>query len=429
MAFRPFPFILVALLALGAVASTSVAAVGDATPQIVLLDPGTNAQTKATREQRRGNDVTDVYTHAVDGFAAMLDPADIARLKADPSVMSIEPDARVSINAAPANDMFANATVVSASSGSRTGSTVDATREAREPKPINAWGNRGKSIWYSWTAPITGSLLLDTRGSNYDTLLAISTGSAISALTNVGANDDAPGGGLQSAVTVNVTAGITYRIVIDGYGGLSGTTNLIWLVTPSMAVNDAFVDAATITGSQGSAVGSTVNATRETGEPAHIANGGSGGARSIWYRWVAPGNGSVSFSTSGSAFATLLGAYTGASVGALSTVPGAATTSAGGAIWKSMSLPVTTGITYYVAVDGQSGASGTTALGWNFTPVFEPTVPGAPGWGLNPIQVNGTSITATLTPPASDGGSPVSMYTVRCTPSGGGASNSSARQP
>ncbi len=156
----------------------------------MLLDPGTNAQTKATHEQRRGNEVTDVYTHAVDGFAATRDSADIARLKADPSVMSIEPDARVSIDAVPANDMFANATVVSASRGSETGRTANATREDREPKPINAWGNRGKSIWYSWTAPITGSLSLDTRGSNYDTLLAISTGSAISALTNVGEDVD-----------------------------------------------------------------------------------------------------------------------------------------------------------------------------------------------------------------------------------------------
>lgn len=133
MLFRPFPVVLVTLLALGAVASTSVAAVGGATPQIVLLDPGTNAQTKATREQRRGNDVTDVYTHAVDGFAAMLDPADIARLKADPSVMSIEPDARVSIDAAAANDMFANATVVSASSGSKTGAPL--TPLARTANP------------------------------------------------------------------------------------------------------------------------------------------------------------------------------------------------------------------------------------------------------------------------------------------------------
>ncbi len=148
MVFRPFPVILVTILALGAVASTLVAAADSATPQIVLLDPGTYAQAKAAHEQRRGNEVTDVSTHAVDGFAATRDSADITRLKADPSVMSIE------------------------------------------PKPINAWGNKGKSIWYSWTAPISGSLSLDTRGSNYDTLLAISTGSAISALTNVGEDVD-----------------------------------------------------------------------------------------------------------------------------------------------------------------------------------------------------------------------------------------------
>ena len=421
--------VLAATLALtggGATASASLAADAPAStgrPQIVLLDPGSNAPAKAVGEEHRGNDVTAVYSTAIDGFAAVLDPADIARLKADPSVISVEPDARVSINAAPANDMFANATTISTTtgnSGSATGTNVQATREAGEPTPLatSVWGSSGKSVWYSWTAPVTGPVTLTTQGSNYDTMLALYSGSSITGLTSLGANDDVSSGNVWSSVTANVAAGTTYRIVVDGWNNRSGSIKLNWSVTPGAPSNDAFANATVITGSQGDQSGTTANATRETGEPSH---GGSGGAHSAWYRWVAPGDGNVTFSTSGSAFATLLGAYTGGSVASLTTR--ATGTSPSGQTYRTMTFAVTSGTVYMVAIDGVSGASGATSLGWNFTAVAPVTAPSAPGWGLAPITVTGTSATASLTAPTSDGGAPISRYTVTCTGSGTTRSN------
>ena len=418
-----------ALAGTGSAASAALAADAPAStgrPEIVLLDPGSNAPAKAAGEERRGNDVTAVYSTAIDGFTAVLDPADIARLKADPSVVSIEPDARVSINAAPANDLFVNASTISTSGGNAgtvTGTTAQATRETGEPMPLsaNVWGSSGKSIWYSWTAPVTGPVTLTTQGSNYDTMLALYSGSSITGLTSLGANDDVSSGTLWSSVTATVTAGTTYRIVVDGWNNRSGSVKLNWSVTPGAPAEDAFANATVITGSAGTQAGTTANATHEPGEPSH---GGSGGAHSIWYRWVAPGDGNVTFSTSGSAFATLLGAYTGNSIGSLTTR--ATGTAPPGQTYRTTTFAVTNGTAYMIAIDGAGGASGATSLGWNFTAVAPITAPGAPGWGLTPITVTGTTITASLTAPTSDGGAPISRYTVTCTGTGTTRSNSGA---
>ncbi len=43
-------------------------------------------------ELRVGTDVTDVWSHAIDGFAATLSTTDLARLRNDPDVASIQRD-------------------------------------------------------------------------------------------------------------------------------------------------------------------------------------------------------------------------------------------------------------------------------------------------------------------------------------------------
>ena len=126
---------------------------------------------------------------------------------------------------APANDNFANRIVLSGSSITVTGTNVNATKEAGEP---NHGGNAGgKSVWYSWTAPSTGVVSIDTHGSSFDTLLGVYTGTSVAALTTVASNDDDPAGGTTtSKVTFTATAGITYQIAVDGYGGVSGSITL-----------------------------------------------------------------------------------------------------------------------------------------------------------------------------------------------------------
>ena len=89
--------------------------------------------------------------------------------------------------ASPANDNLADATTVAGGSGSTSGSSVGSTRETGEPMHRR----RGfPSVWWSWTAPSTGTLRLDTLGSNFDTVLAAYTGTNAGALVAKAQNDD-----------------------------------------------------------------------------------------------------------------------------------------------------------------------------------------------------------------------------------------------
>lgn len=129
-------------------------------------------------------------------------------------------------NSIVANDPFAAPQTLTGTSGTATGATAQASRELGEPN--HAANNAGaKSIWYRWTAPASGTLTVDTFGSNYDTLLGVYTGTALNALTQVASNDDTSPG-FQSRVQFAVTAGTTYRIAVDGWNGASGNVTLHW---------------------------------------------------------------------------------------------------------------------------------------------------------------------------------------------------------
>ncbi|HKP35789.1 MAG TPA: NF038122 family metalloprotease [Pyrinomonadaceae bacterium] len=135
----------------------------------------------------------------------------------------------------PPNDNFANAQAVAGCNGSMLGTNVGATKEVGEQSnPVSTGSTR--SVWYSWTAPSTGSATIDTNGSDFDTILSVWTGSALGSLTLVpnGSNDDVVSGTIvTSTVTINVTQGVTYRIAVDGFnnsgsGGDSGKIQLNW---------------------------------------------------------------------------------------------------------------------------------------------------------------------------------------------------------
>ena len=121
--------------------------------------------------------------------------------------------------AASVNDLFANATVITTSTASISGSNVNATKETGEPDHAGNAG--GASVWYVWTAPSTGVFTLNTFGSSFDTLLAVYTGAAVNALTEIVSNDDA-GTGVTSSVTFNAVAGTVYYFAVDGYNGGTG---------------------------------------------------------------------------------------------------------------------------------------------------------------------------------------------------------------
>jgi hypothetical protein len=113
----------------------------------------------------------------------------------------------------PANDNFANAQPLSGSTARASGTNEDATSEPGEPDHADG---EGHSVWYRWTAPASGRVIVDTCDSDFDTTMAVYTGGAVNALTRVAANDDGCNDE-QSRVTFNATRGTTYWIAIDTF--------------------------------------------------------------------------------------------------------------------------------------------------------------------------------------------------------------------
>ena len=216
--------------------------------------------------------------------------------------------------AAPANDDFANAQVITGATGSVNGTNIGATKELGEPDHAGNAG--GHSIWYTWTAPADGNVAFRTAGSSFDTLLAVYTGAAVGALTLVAANDDDPSAGGSSTISFAVSNGVTYMIALDGFSGkvAVGPTSLRWRPSPA---NDNFADAQVLPStSSGIATGAANGATHEPEEPELLVVNPA----AIWYSWTAPADGTYKFDTVGSDFDTVMAIFAGTSLDALDLV-------------------------------------------------------------------------------------------------------------
>lgn len=123
-----------------------------------------------------------------------------------------------------ANDDLTAAQVLPGTSGSLSGNNTAATREAGEPGHAGNAG--GRSLWYTWTAPVDGRVSFDTLGSAFDTLLAVYVGDTVGTLAEIGGNDDFNYYGKVGRVDFQAQAGVTYRIAVDGFDGDNGLVSL-----------------------------------------------------------------------------------------------------------------------------------------------------------------------------------------------------------
>ena len=172
--------------------------------------------------------------------------------------------------------------------------------------------------------------------------------------------------------SVNVSAGQTYwwKIVarVNCNGSLTSTSPIRSFSVQQVAPpNNDFANAQLIGGNAGSVTGSSVNASKEAGEPNHAGNVGGG---SIWYQWQAPASGTVSLDTRGSGFDTLLGVYAGTNVGALTVIASNDDEDfSGGVLTSKVVFNVVAGTVYRIAVDGFDGATGSVFLNWNLSAI------------------------------------------------------------
>jgi subtilisin family serine protease len=253
----------------------------------------------------------------------------------------------------PGNDDFVNATELVGTAASVPGSNVSATREDGEPSHTRL-NPGGKSVWWSWHAPDDGILTLNTDGSDFDTLLAVYTGSVVTDLTPVASDDDS-GGGNCSSVTFMVERNQTYHMAVDGFSGDSGQIrlNLSFIPPPPPPANDSFRNAFVLDGPSNCVCAANISATKETTEPEHAGNGGG---RSVWWTWTAPSSGTTTATTDDSDFDTTLAVYTGVSVSNLSKI--ASDDDSGEGARSLVTFDAAAGSDYHIAVDGYDGAFG-----------------------------------------------------------------------
>jgi hypothetical protein len=130
--------------------------------------------------------------------------------------------------AAPSNDDFDNATIITSVPYSGASSTVEATRAPGEDDPY--CGGYDASVWWSFTPSADTTIVVDTAGSDFDTILSAVSGTR-DALNWITCNVDSRYGS-QSEVKLRVSAGTTYHFMV---GGLEHATGAVVLnVLPAL---------------------------------------------------------------------------------------------------------------------------------------------------------------------------------------------------
>ncbi len=138
--------------------------------------------------------------------------------------------------AQPDNDDLGNAADIEAVPFDTILDTSEATTESEEPvEGDELCPPRGSTVWYALTLDTSQRVRIETAGSDYDTTLAVYTGSDYTDLALVECIDDTILGSLQAALTFDATAEITYLIQVGSVGGDGGGNLVLSVAEPATA--------------------------------------------------------------------------------------------------------------------------------------------------------------------------------------------------
>jgi hypothetical protein len=125
------------------------------------------------------------------------------------------------------NDDFDLATIITAYPFRVTLDSFEATEAVDDPASTKCGLNPGlATVWYTYTPAANVLVHMDTIGSNYDTYLAVWTGSRGS-LTEVACNDDASPTDFASAIDIQLTAGTTYYIEVAQFNNTPADEKIV----------------------------------------------------------------------------------------------------------------------------------------------------------------------------------------------------------
>ncbi len=174
----------------------------------------------------------------------------------------------------------------------------------------------------------------------------------------------------------------------------SPADDFVWTFGFPLA-NDDFLNAQSLSGPSGTAMGSNRYASVEPHEPFHVVGEFGTSWNSLWYRWTAPVSGGwFTFDLTGStAFDTLLAVYIGEQLGQLVAVVG--NDNNGTKSGSRVTFTALAGETYALALSGKDPVDATRA--GNFTLAWYPTPPpGFTGAQFSPMSgVPGARVTFT----------------------------------
>lgn len=293
----------------------------------------------------------------------------------------------------PANDNFASAqNLGNALPFSVAGSTIDATSgEAGEP----SLGFPARTVWYSWTAPVTGHVQLggcpfETQpGSAANKILAVYTGATLATLGKVAETTNCK-------MELDVAAGTTYKIVFSGSVAGEGTFTLS-MVSATPPANDNLAAAAVVGPALPfSVAGDNSFATLEPEESKLQISEISSPSHSVWYRWTPTVSQRVKLNACSVALRPRLGVFTGNTITTLVK----ATEPQSGAPYCAVELNAVAGTTYRIAIAGGPSEGQEGAFTLNAHVVSRPAnddlssaIPIGPGL---PIAVDGSNADATV---------------------------------
>ncbi|MES2706967.1 MAG: hypothetical protein V4726_10240 [Verrucomicrobiota bacterium] len=193
----------------------------------------------------------------------------------------------------PPNDDFANAIALPGTNPAEgSGSNMEAT---------TANGEWPDAVWWTWTAPASGTAFADTAGSSFQTAVLVFTGGSLATATKIASDatflDTYK---IQRKTEWQATAGETYHIAVGSYNSSRGAIRLTAGVGPR-PVNDTRAAAVVLPGMgslhvQGSTAGA-FNAGTESPDKA------------VWWSWTAPAAGIVEVDVSRSSFPARAGIY------------------------------------------------------------------------------------------------------------------------
>jgi hypothetical protein len=164
----------------------------------------------------------------------------------------------------------------------------------------------GATIWYQFGGGDGRTLTLSTRGSNYDTMVAVWNGGLIVRCHN----DVVPGDDTTSELRFQALAGVDYRFQLGGAcdenGCWQGSSSLSLFEPPGNDGRSAAI--AVLPGVQRS--GTNVGAT-EAGEPQVCTSRGARTplGKTVWYRFTAPTEGTAVFSATDPNLDSVLAVY------------------------------------------------------------------------------------------------------------------------